>query len=71
MLRNADPKTRFMIAGANLCLFTGLMLRLFVHPESRNMNYAIHFVFGVLLGISIALNLYAVRRRKHAGSVNC
>lgn len=71
MLRNTDPKTRIMMANANLCLFTGLMLWLFVQPASHGLKDAVHFICGLLLGISIALNLHAVRRRKHAGPANC
>lgn len=71
MLRNTDLKTRIMMAGANLCLFTGLVLWLFAHPALLGLKDAVHFICGLLLGISIALNLHAFRRRKHAGPANC
>lgn len=71
MLRNTDPKTRIMMAGANLSLFTGLMLWLFVHPASHGLTVALHFVYGLLLGVSIALNLHAIRRRKQGGDAHC
>lgn len=71
MLRNADPKTRIMMAGANLSLFTGLMLWLFVHPASHGLRDALHFACGLLLGVSIALNLHATRRRKQGSDAHC
>ncbi|MFP5237738.1 MAG: hypothetical protein ACLGSD_17720 [Acidobacteriota bacterium] len=71
MLRNMDSKTRNIMASANLCLVTALVLWLLVHPASHGFKDAIHFLCGLLLGVSIALNLHAIRRRKSAGQVNC
>ena len=71
MLRNVDQKTRAMMVSANLCLFLALMLWLLVHPVSHGVKDVLHFACGLLLGISIALNLHSVLRRKNAGHVNC
>ena len=71
MLKNTDPKTRFILAWANLCLFAGLMLWLFAHPASQDLKNLVHFVAGLLLGVSIALNFHALRRRRRASDINC
>lgn len=44
----------------NGCLALGLILWLFVHPAVQWANNANHFVSGLLIGVSLALNLYVL-----------
>jgi hypothetical protein len=52
-----DPKARRMMAIANFSLAVGLLVNLFVHPAARSANYVNHFVSGLLIGVSLAINL--------------
>lgn len=59
--RNLDPKAKRLIAIANLSLAIGLLLILFVHPSGNTGRNWLHAVSGFLLGLSIAINLFAFR----------
>ena len=62
---NDSKKLRWMFVFANGCLAAGLMLRLFVPANGIIPPDALHFLVGMLLGISIAMNVHVVwiRRR--------
>jgi hypothetical protein len=67
-IRNKNPRT--LRAFGMACLPVGLVLLYFIHPSGRFENIASHFVGGVMLGMSIAFNLCAVRlarRQRSAG----
>lgn len=49
---------------ANACLVVGLSLWLFVHPATEGLKDSLHAFIGFLLGVSIALNLTAIRCRQ-------
>jgi hypothetical protein len=49
-----------MVIG-NLCLVAGLLLWNFAHPTSQIEKNVMHAVTGLLMGISIAINLFALR----------
>ena len=57
-------KTRRLAAIANGCLVLGLMLFVFAHPAAQWLLDLVHGTAGLLLGISIGLNLNAVNCRK-------
>ena len=53
---------------SNGCLAVGLILWLFVHPAAQWANNASHFASGLLLGVSLAINmglLWRARRNRH------
>jgi hypothetical protein len=50
------------MAIGNICLVIGLLLWLFVHPAGQFSRDALHFVCGLLLGLSITINLITLRR---------
>jgi len=56
-----DSKSKRIIPIANLCLVAGLLLLTFVHPSSQISGNWLHGVSGVLLGISISMNLFGLR----------
>lgn len=64
MCHKPDLKTRRRIAAANGCAAAGLMLQLLVHPTSPMPKNLLHAGVGLLLGMSIAMNLVNLRRRK-------
>lgn len=49
---------------AALCLAGGLMLRYFVFPATPVGTDLVHFTSGLLLGISLVLNLSVTQLRK-------
>ena len=57
-------KLRRMTALANGSLAAGLLLRLFVHPTGSIFHNALDFTVGLLLGLSITVNLHMVLIRK-------
>jgi hypothetical protein len=57
-------KLRRMIAFANGSMAAGLLLRLFVHPIGSIPRDALDFAVGLLLGISITVNLHVLIVRK-------
>ena len=64
MCQKPDLKTRRRMAVANGCAAAGLMLQLFVHPASPMPKNLLHVGVGLLLGMSIAVNVLNLRRRK-------
>ena len=62
---NDSKKLRWMVVLANGCLAAGLMLRLFAPANGIIPPAALHFLVGMLLGVSIAMNFHVVwiRRR--------
>jgi hypothetical protein len=61
---NDSKKLRWMFVSANGCLAAGLMLRLFVPANGIIPPDALHFLVGMLLGISIAMNFHVVQMRR-------
>jgi hypothetical protein len=59
--RQLDPKVRRRVALGNVCLALGLVLFFFVHPANQTLLNITHGVSGLLLGISIGINLFAWR----------
>jgi hypothetical protein len=65
--RNLDPKSRRMLAIGCACLSIGLTLRILIHPSTPGTKIFVHVVVGLLIGLSIGLNLFALdltRRRR-------
>ncbi len=64
--RNLDAKSRRMIVMGCACLSIGLALRV-IYPSTLGAQMFVQAGVGVLLGMSIVLNLFAfqlVRRRR-------
>jgi predicted benzoate:H+ symporter BenE len=59
-------KYKFMMPAATLCLALGLMLRALTHPVSQLAKNWTDGVAGLLIGLSIGMNLMLAwkRRRK-------
>ena len=64
-------KLSWMLALANGCLAAGLMLRQFVNPVGAVPRDVLHFVVGMLLGVSIAANFHVIwiRKRKRGNGL--
>jgi hypothetical protein len=59
-----SKKLRWILALANGSMAAGLMLRLFVPANGIISPAALHFLVGMLLGVSIALNFHVVWMRR-------
>jgi len=59
--RQLDRRTRRLMAAGNLALAIGLILFGFVHPGGVLEQNCLHAVAGMLLGVSIGINLFALR----------
>jgi hypothetical protein len=59
--RNLTPKARRFLAIGNLCLFAGLMLSLFDKDFGQHHVAIYDGVRGLLIGLSIAFNICAMR----------
>jgi hypothetical protein len=58
--RQLDPKARRRIVLANLSLAVGLLLRAFVHPAGQMEQNWLDAVCGLLIGLSIGVNLFSL-----------
>jgi hypothetical protein len=60
-----------MIAFGSLCLSVGLLLPMIFHPTGTSEIDLLHFLRGLLLGVSIAVNFGAVGKtsRQRSGGV--
>ena len=56
-----DPQSRRLMVIGNLCLVAGLLLWNFAHPATQIEKNCLHALTGLLMGISIAINLYVLR----------
>jgi hypothetical protein len=61
-LHQRDPQTRRRLKIANCALIVGMGLIYFFHPSSDTVKIATHALGGLLVGLSIGLNLCALRR---------
>jgi hypothetical protein len=61
LFRRLDPKMRRMANRGNLCLVAGLLLFLFARPSGTDANIAVHAVAGLLIGISLGVNICVLR----------
>jgi hypothetical protein len=62
--RQLDPKTRRWMALGNISLVIGLLLWMFVHPAGQTAKDWHDGVCGFLLGLSITINLFGLRRAR-------
>ncbi len=62
-----NPKLRRQVALAGLCICVGMSLTLFVHPSGQAGKDLVHAVAGMLIGISLGLNLFAIRLARRCG----
>jgi type II secretory pathway component PulM len=67
-LRQLDPRSRHLTAGANAALVVGLLLWLFVRPEIKTGHAVLDALVGCLLGFSVTVNLRRVYVARRSGS---
>lgn len=60
-IHQLDSKTRRRMALGNISLVIGLLLWLFVHPSGQIERNWVQGLSGLLLGISIGINLFGLR----------
>jgi hypothetical protein len=59
-----DPKTRSMMVIGNLSLAVALLMWNFARPATTKTHGWVAGLAGLLLGLSIGLNLFTVRRAR-------
>lgn len=57
-------KNRILMAVANLALSIGLVLPYFIHPAGQRGADWLHGIRGLLIGMSIGMNLSIIRSRR-------
>ena len=66
-IRDFSPQHRRLLVLANLCLVIGLLLPMVFHLAGGTPVNVLHFVRGLLIGLSLSLNLgvlWKTRRRR-------
>ena len=71
MCREINPKSHKLFALALVCLAVGLVLPMLFHPAAQSARNVLHFVCGLLLGLSMSINLWMAwkisRQRRMGG----
>jgi hypothetical protein len=71
MCTEMNSKSRKLSAIASACLAIGLPLLILLHPAQQSARNLLHFIGGLLLGLSISINLSLVwknsRQRRLSG----
>jgi hypothetical protein len=57
MCTEINTKSRKLIAMASACLSIGLVLPMLLHPPTQSSRNLLHFVCGLLIGMSLSINL--------------
>ena len=65
-----DPKSRHMRAMGNIALIIGLLLWLLFHPSGQIERNWLHFVCGLLVGLSIGINLFGLWRAQRCDATD-
>ena len=60
-VRKRSFKHRILMAVANLALCIGLVLPYFIHPAGQRGANWLHGIRGLLIGMSIGMNLFIIR----------
>jgi len=60
---NQSKNYRHLVAFASACLALALLLPMVFHPEAQSACNLLHFVCGMLIGVSGTVNLSLVRRK--------
>jgi hypothetical protein len=71
-VRDNSPQRRKLVALASLCLAIGLLLPMMFHPSGQTELNALHFLRGLLIGMSLSVNLGVLwknRRQQRTGSL--
>jgi hypothetical protein len=68
--RQLDANTKHLMSIGNLCLVAGLLLWNFVHPSSQIQKDWLHGIYGFLMGLSITINLCALRFARRRGAAS-
>jgi hypothetical protein len=56
-VQDSSPRRQKLAALANLCLAIGLLLPMIFHPAGQAALNVLHFVRGLLIGLSLSVNL--------------
>jgi hypothetical protein len=71
MCREITTKNRKLVALASGCLSIGLVLPMLLHPATPSARNLLHFACGLLIGMSLTINLGMVwknsRQRRRFG----
>jgi hypothetical protein len=62
-LLDSAKNHRFLIALASSCLALGLLLPMVFHPAAGTPRNFLHFICGLLIGLSLSINLSLVWRK--------
>jgi hypothetical protein len=57
MCQEITANNRKLVALASGCLSIGLVLSLLLHPSTQSARNVLHFICGMLLGLSLSINL--------------
>lgn len=68
LFRLTDSKSRLLAGIANFSLAAGLILWVFVHPANQTTDSVRHFFAGLLLGLSVTINLFRLYCRRAASA---
>jgi hypothetical protein len=71
MCREINPKSRKLFSLASASLALGLVLPMLLHPSGQSSRNLLHFVCGLLIGMSLSINLGLVwknARQRRLGS---
>jgi hypothetical protein len=71
MCRETNSKSRKLFAMASVCLAVGLLFPMLFHPAAPTARNFMHFVCGLLLGLSMSINLsmaWKISRQQRMGS---
>lgn len=71
MCEQTNSKSRKLFAMASVCLAVGLLPPMLFHPAALSARNLMHFVCGLLLGLSMSINLAMVwknSRQRRTGS---
>ncbi len=66
-IRERSKKDRVLFGIANLALCMGIVLPYFAHSQGQIGRDWVHGVAGMLLGISISINLFGLRFARRCG----
>ena len=64
----ADERARMTMAMGSFALAAGLMLKTLVHPEGQIAKDWLDGICGLLIGVSLGLNLFGLMRARRCAA---
>lgn len=65
-LRQRDPKLKYLMVLANLCLVAGIGALNFTHVAGKPHQNSVDAFCGLLMGVSIGINLVCLRMSRRS-----